>query len=219
MRAYEKIIPRKNLVRVLLIVGLMLLIPLYGEFFIKGWNWDAGGFVFAFVLLFLTGVAIDAAARKIGNRALLALAIAAIIAAPAWLWLSIGSSLDDVIVLTQNMAVPQEGGRLWRGTYWNHTDRTYSNVDVVILFLDKDGRPVGQVNGGASTLDPGEVFHLEAKLPPEAVNMRMYQLRWGASGEQKVVLGPFQPWAFGYVQAECSEADAKSGACAMKEST
>jgi hypothetical protein len=216
MSKLDAIIPRKNLVRVAAIIGLMLLIPLYGEFFIKGWNWGVGGFVFAFVLLFLAGIAIDAAARKIGNRVVRVLAIAALIAAPAWLWFSIASSPDDEIVLSQNQVIPQEGGRVWRGAWWNHTDRPYSDVEVVVLFLDKEGRPVGQVNGGPSSLDPGEAIHMEARLPPGAVNIRMYQLRWG-SADQKVVLGPFQPWAFGYVQAECSEAGAKSGACTMKE--
>ena len=124
------------------------------------------------------------------------------------------TSPDENIVLSRNEVVHQSSGeRLWRGTYWNHSDSLYTDLDVVILFIDKEGKPVGQARGEAARLDPGEVFHLQAKLPSDAAQIRMYQLRWTSYGNS-VVLGPFPPWPFGYVQeAECSAMGIRIGAC------
>jgi hypothetical protein len=132
----------------------------------------------------------------------------------AILYVLAATSPDENIVLSRNEVVHQPSGeRLWRGTYWNHSDSLYTDLDVVILFIDKDGKPVGQARGEAARLDPGEVFHLEARLPREALQIRMYQLRWTSYGNS-AVLGPFQPWPFGYVQeAECSAMGLRIGAC------
>jgi hypothetical protein len=142
-------------------------------------------------------------------------AAAAVILLPlAVLYVLAATSPDENIVLSRNEVVQQPSGeRLWRGTYWNHSDSLYTDLDVVLLFIDKDGKPVGQVEGEAARLDPGEVFHLEARLPPAAQQVRMYQLRWTSYGNS-VVLGPFPPWPFGYVQhAECSATGLRIGAC------
>ena len=142
-------------------------------------------------------------------------AAAALILSPlAVLYVLAATDPDENIVLSRNQVIHQPSGtRLWRGTYWNHSDSLYTGLDVVILFLDKDGKPVGQAQGEAARLDPGEVFHLQAPLPPEAVQIRMYRLRWTSYGNS-VELGPFPPWPFGYVQhAECSEMGIRIGAC------
>ena len=142
-------------------------------------------------------------------------AAAALILSPlAVLYVLAATDPDENIVLSRNQVIHQPSGtRLWRGTYWNHSDSLYTGLDVVLLFLDKDGKPVGQAQGEAARLDPGEVFHLQAKLPPEAVQIRMYRLRWTSYGNS-VELGPFPPWPFGYVQhAECSEMGIRIGAC------
>lgn len=109
----------------------------------------------------------------------------------------------DNIPLSRNEVVQSPSGeRAWRGTFWNNTDSLYTDLDAVILFLDAEGKPVGQARGGAARLNPGQVFHLQAKLPPQAARMQMYQLRW-TTGWRNVskVLGPYRPWEFGYVQA------------------
>lgn len=46
----------KIIIRLLIITGLILLIPLAGELFVEGWNWGVGGFIFAGVMIFGTGV-------------------------------------------------------------------------------------------------------------------------------------------------------------------
>ena len=142
-------------------------------------------------------------------------AAAALILSPlAVLYVLAATDPDENIVLSRNQVIHQPSGtRLWRGTYWNHSDSLYTGLDVVLLFLDKDGKPVGQAQGEAARLDPGEGFHLQAPLPPEAVQIRMYRLRWTSYGNS-VELGPFPPWPFGYVQhAECSEMGIRIGAC------
>lgn len=118
------------------------------------------------------------------------------------------------IALSRNDVVRSPSGeRIWRGTFWNHSDSLYTDLDTVVLFLDKDGKPLGQASGGADRLDPGETFHLEAPLPAEAVNMQIYQLRWTTNGH-RAVLGPYRSWPFGYVMdTECGELRLKIGSC------
>jgi hypothetical protein len=120
----------------------------------------------------------------------------------------------DNIALSRNEVVSRPSGeRVWHGTFWNHTDSLYTNLDAVILFLDKDGKPVGQAQGAADRLDPGETFHLQAPLPAEAVRMQVYQMRWTRYGA-RAVLGPYRPWSFGYVMdTECGELRLKIGSC------
>ena len=119
------------------------------------------------------------------------------------------------IALSRNEVVRTPSGeRTWRGTFWNHSDSLYTDLDTVVLFLDKDGKPVGQARGGADRLDPGETFHLQALLPAEAVRMQIYQMRWTTNGRHRAVLGPYRSWPFGYVMdSECDELRLKIGSC------
>lgn len=151
--------------------------------------------------------------RRLGRKAWTALA-ALVLLPLAGLWVMVATDPDENIVLSRNQVVASAGGaRAWRGTFWNHSDSLYTDLDAVILFLDAEGRPVGQARGAARRLDPGEVFHLEAPLPREAARIQMYQLRW-TTGGTSVVLGPWRAWPFGYVQdSECGEIGLKIGAC------
>lgn len=119
------------------------------------------------------------------------------------------------IALSRNQVVATPSGeRVWRGTFWNHSDSLYTQLDTVVLFLDKDGKPVGQARGGADRLDPGETFHFQALLPAEAARMQVYQLRWAREAGPRIALGPYRPWPFGYVMdSECGELRLKIGSC------
>lgn len=141
--------------------------------------------------------------------------VAALLLLPlAALWVMMATQDDENIVLSRNEVVSGASGeRVWRGTYWNHSDSLYTDLDVVLLFVDGEGMPVGQVRGGADRLDPGEVFHLEAPLPAGATRIQMHQLRWTTYGT-RAVLGPWRPWAFGYVQDEgCGDLRLSIGSC------
>ncbi len=63
------------------------------------------------------------------------------------------------IVLTRNDVVKAASGeRVWLGTMKNHTDSEYRDVAVTIRFLDRFGRPVGEVGGQAARMVPGTSF-------------------------------------------------------------
>ena len=146
-----------------------------------------------------------------------------------WLWAAIAAAQllpfgvlfvlgatdpTDNIALGRNRIVQTRAGeRIWLGTFWNHSDSLYTQLDAVVLFLDRDGKPVGQARGGADRLDPGEVFHIRARLPREAARMQVYQMRW-TSGGHSAVLGPYRPWEFGYVtDPGCDEVRLAIGSC------
>ena len=88
-------------------------------------------------------------------------AAAALILLPlAALYVLAATDPDENIVLSRNQVIHQPSGtRLWRGTYWNHSDSLYTGLDVVLLFLDKDGKPVGQAQGEASRQRPLNLIH------------------------------------------------------------
>ncbi len=85
----KNMIIRKNAIRVAVIVGLILLIPLFGNIFVDGWNWSIAGFFFVGALLFGTGLAIDLASRKITNPTYRVLAIISIVLALILVWIEI----------------------------------------------------------------------------------------------------------------------------------
>lgn len=55
---------QKRITRIAIAIGLILLIPVFGNFYIEGWNWSFGDFVVMGMLLFVTSLAIDFAVRK-----------------------------------------------------------------------------------------------------------------------------------------------------------
>jgi len=70
----------KNIIRIALGTALILLVPLLGNHFVNGWNWDLFDFAFAGTLLFGTSLAYELLARKSGKityRAAVGVALAA----------------------------------------------------------------------------------------------------------------------------------------------
>ncbi len=76
---------KNHILRVLIIVGLILLIPLFGNIYVEGWNWSPMDFVFMGGLLFIAGMSISFAAN-ITNRTLRALAIIGIVMTFVAIW-------------------------------------------------------------------------------------------------------------------------------------
>ena len=142
--------------------------------------------------------------------------VAALVMLPlAAMFVTAATDNTDNIALSRNEVVQNSSGqRMWRGTMWNHSDSLYTDLDIVVLFLDREGKPVGQARGGAARLDPGEVFNLQSELPAQAIRMQIYQLRWTGPGGGKAVLGPYRAWEFGYLQNDaCGELQLKIGSC------
>lgn len=52
-----------------LVAALILLIPVFGNQFVEGWNWRLPGFFLAGTLLFVAGLTYELVARKLDNRA------------------------------------------------------------------------------------------------------------------------------------------------------
>ncbi len=56
----------KTMLRVALVSLAPLMVPLVASRVVEGWHWNAGGFVFVYVLFFATGMAYALIARKMG---------------------------------------------------------------------------------------------------------------------------------------------------------
>lgn len=95
----------KNIIRLTLITGSTLLIPLFGNMYIEGWNWSPNDFVFAFILIFSTGLAYQLAARKMAGNTIYKAAIGIALAASfllIWVNAAVGIIGDSPI----NMMYP-----------------------------------------------------------------------------------------------------------------
>jgi len=57
----------KTMLRVALSALAVLIVPLVASQVVAGWNWGAGGFVVAYVLIFLTGMAYAVIAKRMGS--------------------------------------------------------------------------------------------------------------------------------------------------------
>ena len=91
------IMQNKIIVRPALGTGLILLIPLFGNLFVAGWNWPLPAFILAGTLLFGTGLTYELVAKKMNNKAYrfavgLAVATAFIL---TWMNLAVGGILGD----------------------------------------------------------------------------------------------------------------------------
>lgn len=75
-----------RIVRVTAVVGLILLIPLFGNIYVDGWNWGPLDFVMMGALLCVVGMTIDLAARKIVDPTQKILVIVGVILAFVALW-------------------------------------------------------------------------------------------------------------------------------------
>lgn len=60
---------KKNIIKIALATGFILLIPLVAMQFTEEVNWDLGDFVVMGTLLFITGLAYEFLARNISKRA------------------------------------------------------------------------------------------------------------------------------------------------------
>lgn len=89
----------KNIIRVAVVTGLILLIPFFGNIFVDGWNWDWFDFVWAGAMIFCFGLAIDAAARKLPTRFWKIFAVVSIIVLFMAIWAGmVGNVWEDPIM-------------------------------------------------------------------------------------------------------------------------
>ncbi|MDB5691307.1 MAG: hypothetical protein JWO81_370 [Alphaproteobacteria bacterium] len=126
-----------------------------------------------------------------------------VLAVPGIFFVKAATDRDENVALTRNeVAKGPSGGRVWRGTMTNRSDDSlYRDVAVTVRFLDRNGRPVGEVSGRADRLEAGKGLDLEAPLPALATGMQMHKLHW-RTGDVSADLGPYAAWPFGHVQ-EC----------------
>ena len=74
------------------------------------------------------------------------------------------------IVLSRNEVIRTPSGeRTWRGTFWNHSDSLYTDLDTVVLPLDKDGKPVGQARGATVSIPERHSTSRRRCLPKRCV--------------------------------------------------
>ena len=92
---------KNNIGRVVLIVGSILLIPLFGNLYIEGWNWSPLDFVVMGALLFIVGLAIDYAARKLRGPWQKTIAIGGIVVIFLVVWTEL--AVDAVSQLIQTI--------------------------------------------------------------------------------------------------------------------
>jgi hypothetical protein len=78
----------KNILRIAIAAACILIIPLLGNTFVDGWNWGPFDFVFAFAILFGTGVTFELVARKCGATAYRAAVAIACVAGFLLVWVN-----------------------------------------------------------------------------------------------------------------------------------
>lgn len=104
-----------------------------------------------------------------------------------------GEERNDV-VLSRSEVTPTAAGARWRGALANRAPDRLRDVAVEVRFLDRGGRMLGETTARAATLAAGGRLELDAALPPGAVQLQVYALRW-RTGQASLELGPFRPRA------------------------
>ena len=92
-----------NTISLVRIVCFILLIPLFGNLFIDGWNWGVGDFVFAFLMLFCTGSLIQFARRRVTNSVARAAVVAVIVLIFLVIWIELATDgISRALLATKN---------------------------------------------------------------------------------------------------------------------
>ncbi len=125
------------------------------------------------------------------------------------LYVQVATDDGENIVLTRSEVVRNgTAAPIWHGTFTNHTDSLYTDVGVVVRFVDRFGQPLGEARGRADRLVPGSTagstLDLRAPLPAGTDGIRIHSLHWRTGGDDgravRRQLGPYQVWELGYVQ-------------------
>lgn len=58
-----------SIIKIVLVTGLVLLIPLLGNRYVEGWNWRLNDFIVAGILIFGVGLLFQLICNKVNNRA------------------------------------------------------------------------------------------------------------------------------------------------------
>ena len=92
----------KQIIRIGFIVILILILPLLGNYFVEGWNWTVGDFIFAAAMLFTAGLGFEFARMMIKNTTYRAIAILGIIMIFLFVWveLAVGIIGDETELKT-----------------------------------------------------------------------------------------------------------------------
>lgn len=80
---------KNNIVKITVFVAIILLVPVFGNLFVEGWNWGPLDFVIIGSLLFLTGLAIDIVSQKLTNPIYKILAVIIIIGVLMAIWVEL----------------------------------------------------------------------------------------------------------------------------------
>ena len=118
-------------------------------------------------------------------------------------WLRVVHQKDEIIALSRNeVVVDAAGNRIWYGTFFNTDDIQYRDLAVTVHFLDSSGQVVGKVEGERDKLEPQTGMDLQAVLPEDAVNLRIYSVQW-RNDRTSALMGPFrEPYEFGYLMVQ-----------------
>ncbi len=124
------------------------------------------------------------------------------------MWLRIVHQADEIIALSRNEVVTDAAGnRTWYGAFYNTDEMVYRDVATIVSFLDAAGQTVAQAQAETAELPPGQTLTLQAVLPPEAVNLRIYSVQW-RNDRTAELMGPFrEPWEFGYLMVDPARAE------------
>jgi hypothetical protein len=82
---------KKNVINIVLCSTAALIIPLLGNTFVDGWNWNLGDFVFAWVFFNSLGLSYKFVTSKIANRTKRIVAGFAIIAVFVAVWVMLAT--------------------------------------------------------------------------------------------------------------------------------
>jgi hypothetical protein len=135
--------------------------------------------------------------------------LAALIVLPILvLWFRVVHQNDEILALIRNDVVSDASGqRSWAGSFVNTNERTLRDVGVTVDFLDSQDATVGTVEAEAAELSFGQRLDLQARLPSDAVRLRIYSVQWRMD-RTNALMGPFrEPWEFGYLMVDPAAMD------------
>jgi hypothetical protein len=82
---------KRTIINIMLGAAVALLIPLFGNVYVNGWNWTWHDFVFAWVFFVILGLTYKFVTGKIAHRPQRIAAGAAVVAVFAFVWIRLAT--------------------------------------------------------------------------------------------------------------------------------